>query len=368
MAHATSLDWHDVFLTAALEPERWPEALQVMADHTGATHGQLIGLGGARDVPFNIVTQFDPDQLQHFIDIDGGSPAVNFRVAANQQRVARGDYDPLIYEKDYDAALPLLQTDRYVRFCEDMDIPFGCQINLVVDRVGLIGLATLRKRREGRTTRAQRQTFAAAAVAARQAVRLQERLEGEQAKLLAGAFEAVAATAFVFDARGRLQAMTTSAEALLKAGDIMLRDQSLEAAAVPVTLGEAIRALVGEQGLDHVRLRVEGQRGRQPLFMEGFRLPSRPWSLGNVPCAILLVRPPQRDRAGIAALLSALYRMTAAEADVAIRLFEGRSRAEISDLRAVTAETLRGQIKSIYAKTGSASEADLMRLLSAIMT
>jgi hypothetical protein len=34
----------------------------------------------------------------------------------------------------------------------------------------------------------------------------------------------------------------------------------------------------------------------------------------------------------------------------------------------VTAETLRGQIKAICAKTGTSNEPDLMRLLAAIMS
>ena len=360
-------DWNDIFLAAALEPDRWPEALAEMAQRTGASHGQLIGVGGARDIPFNIVTDLDEQRLREFVELDGGSPALNFRVAASEQRMARGDYDSLLHEADYDAVLPLLQSDRYVQWCEEVDIPHGCQTNLVVDRVGVIGLATLRKRRDGRTSARQRKVFAEASVAARRAVRLQERLEGDQAALLAGAFEAIAATAYILDGAGRLQAMTRSAEQLLSDGHILLRDGFLEGAGTPLSLGQAAALLVAAQGMGHVRLRLDNPERPQPLFLEGFRLPAHAWSLGRTPQAIIVAKPPARDRAGIAALLSILYRMTAAEADVAIRLFEGKSRAEISDARSVTIETIRGQIKTIYAKTGTAGEAALMRLLAAIM-
>lgn len=339
----------------------------MMADHTGSTHGQLIGVGGARDIPFNIVTNFHPPAFQEFIDIGGGSPTVNFRIAACNRDIAQGSYDSLLHEKHYDAAIPLLETDRYVEWCYEYDIPFGCQTNLVVDRVGLVGLSILRKRKEGRTTPAQRRVFAVAADAARRAVRLQERLEGDQARLLAGAFDAIAVTAFILDARGRVQALTAGAEAIVAAGDVALHNRFLDGKAHPLSLAQAVAALTTDGGLDHVRLRIDGPVNRPPLFMEGFRLPGRPWSLGHLPHAILVVKQPQSDRAGISGFLAAAYRLTATEADIAIRLFEGKSRAEISAERSVTAETMRGQVKSICAKTGAQNEADLMRLLAAIM-
>lgn len=64
--------------------------------------------------------------------------------------------------------------------------------------------------------------------------------------------------------------------------------------------------------------------------------------------------------------LSVIYRLSAAEADIALRLFEGKVRPQIAEERQVTAETLRGQIKEIYQKCGIDSEAALIRLLPPI--
>lgn len=178
----------------------------------GGRCGQLIGIGGARDIPFNIVSNFDPVHIDEFVTLGGGDAALNFRIAANADHTARGQYDPILHEVHYDAARQTLRSDRYVQWCEERDIPFGCQTNLVVDRVGVIGFATLRGRKDGRTTVAQRRIFAQAAAAARRAVRLQERLEGEQAKLLAGAFEAIGIAAFILDARGQLLSHTAGAQ------------------------------------------------------------------------------------------------------------------------------------------------------------
>jgi DNA-binding CsgD family transcriptional regulator len=368
MGSAAPPDWDDVFMNAALEPERWIGALDAMATGTGAAHGQLIGIGGARDLPFNLVTNAEGWPFQELIDAGGYRPEANYRIAANDQHVRQGHYDPVLHEAHYDAVMPELSSAIYRDFCETIDIPHGCQTNLVVDGVGLIGLATLRKRREGRTTPAQRRTFAQAAAAARRAVRLQERLEGQQAQLLAGAFEALALTAFIVDARGRLVALTQAAQARLSGGDVTLREGMLDAPGTPWPLSRAVAALIAEDGPAHVQWRVEPADGRLPLFMEGFRLPARAWSLGRLPHAILVVRQPQRDRAGVTAFLTAIYRLTSAEADIAIRLFEGKSRGEIAGERGVTGETLRGQIKSLYAKVGVDGEAALVRVLAAILT
>lgn len=165
--------------------------------------------------------------IDEFVTIGGGDAALNFRIAANAEQTAQGRYDPILHEVHYDAARRTLRSDRYVQWCEERDIPFGCQTNLVVDRVGLIGFATLRGRKDGRTTAAQRRIFAQAAAAARRAVRLQERLEGEQAKLLAGAFEAIGIAAFILDARGCLLCHTAGAQPHLERGEVALRHQML---------------------------------------------------------------------------------------------------------------------------------------------
>lgn len=189
----------------------------------------------------------------------------------------------------------------------------------------------------------------------------------DQARLLAGAFEAIRVTAFILDSGGRVQAMTQGAEQIVTAGGVALRSGWLDAEGTPVSLAQAISTLVADGGPDHLHLRIDGAQVGQPLFLEGFRLPQRLWSLGNLSHAILVAKPPHRDRTGIPAFLNSIYSLTSSEADVAMRLYDGASRPEIASVRQVTDETIRGQIKKIFAKTGARNEADLMRLLGAIM-
>jgi DNA-binding CsgD family transcriptional regulator len=367
MGQRATPDWDDIFMQAALQPYAWLDALDTLARHTGSSHGQLIGVGGAREIPFNIVTNFGSGLVEHFASSGWGTETHNFRVAASTRHVERGFYDPVLFEEHYDREIPQLASADYVDWCEQIGIPFGCQTNLVIDDFGVVGLATLRNRKDGRTTLSQRKTFASGARAARRAVRLQEKLEGEQAKLLAGAFDAISVNAFIIDARGRLLAHSIGADAMLREGDVRLSGRSIDAPGTPFPLRHAVQALAAEDGPGHVRTRIEVRPDRPPLVIEGFRLPEREWSLGKLPHAILIANAPRRDRAGVGQFLSAIYRLSPAEADIAVRLFEGKSRARIADDRNVTAETLRGQIKQIYLKCGVDGEAALMRLLSPIL-
>jgi DNA-binding CsgD family transcriptional regulator len=367
MGQRAEPDWDDIFMQAALQPDAWLDALDTLAQHTGSSHGQLIGVGGAREIPFNIVTNFGGGLVEHFADNGWGAETHNFRVATSNRHVERGYYDPVLHEDHYDREIPRLMSSDYVDWCEQIGIPFGCQTNLVIDDFGIVGLATLRNRKDGRTTASQRKTFSSGARAARRAVRLQEKLEGEQAKLLAGAFDAISVSAFILDARGQLLAHSIGAEEMLQAGAVRISGRSIDAAGAPFPLRDAVRALVADDGPGHVRTKIATPPGRPPLVIEGFRLPDREWSLGSLPHAILIANGPKRDRAGVAPFLSAIYRLSPAEADIAVRLFEGKSRARIAAERGVTAETLRGQIKQIHLKCDVDGEAALMRLLSPIL-
>jgi DNA-binding CsgD family transcriptional regulator len=149
---------------------------------------------------------------------------------------------------------------------------------------------------------------------------------------------------------------------------VRLSGRVLDGAGAPLTMRQAVQALIADNGLDHIRTRITTAEGRPPLMIEGFRLPVRSWSLGKLPHAILIANGPRRDRAGVAAYLAALYRLSPAESDIAVRLFEGRTRSAIAAERGVTPETLRGQLKQIYPKCGVDSEASLMRLLAPILS
>lgn len=350
------------FETAAVDPDGWLDALQAMADATGSLRGQLIGIGGPRHVPFNWVNDLPTKALEDFLKIDGGSPTVNYRVAASVTS-ALGE---IAYDPDYSNAISSLETDVYLDFCETYDIPYGAQAKLVEDE-GLIGLAILRSHRDGPTDETALAAFTAASSYAGAAVRIQFALERQAGRLVAGTLEAMDIAAFVIDGTGAVCAMTPHGETLVRGGDGLRVIDGQLCAAWPsdrMRLDMAVaRALACEERHSHagVLLRA-GAAGSETLLVSLITLPGQPWSFNFRPRVIAVAKRP-RPRGRGAVLLTDLFQLTPAETAVALLVAEGKSRAEIAAERRVSSATVMAQLKSIFHKTGVTREAALVARL-----
>lgn len=81
------------------------------------------------------------------------------------------------------------------------------------------------------------------------------------------------------------------------------------------------------------------------------------------PTVAVLIERNEQDRARQQDALLAAYGLTPAEARVAARLVKGETVDEVAFAHGVSRETVRTQIKSIYAKLGVSRQVDLLRLL-----
>ena len=78
---------------------------------------------------------------------------------------------------------------------------------------------------------------------------------------------------------------------------------------------------------------------------------------------LFIVTPVSTPQAPSANILHGLFDLSPAEARVAQRIVEGHSVDEIARDNALSRETIRNQIKSIFAKTGTSRQAELVGLL-----
>nr|WP_256869317.1 helix-turn-helix transcriptional regulator [Sphingobium lactosutens] len=352
--------WADMFLSAALEPHLWGDAIQAMARATGSRHGQMIGFG-PRAVSFNWISDIEESLVvKRTACIDQGAPDLNFRIAAD---MLPGRPD-IVHEAHYDIARQNLRADDYLDLCSDLDIFDGCHSWLACDRMSMIGLALLRNSKDGRTDEEERDLFAAIAGQARMAVRLQKAIEEQGFALLSGTFESMDRACWLLDGTGRIGGMTPRAEALLSSSRIRIIDGWLasDRMAESRAILRSVRNVIErpDQPADPVPLADEG--GGVAIMMEFHPLPARPWSLPFAPRAIAIARvgaPTDRH----VQLLMRSFRLTPAEADIAIRLASGQARAEIAVARGVSVETLKVQLRSVYEKTGCNRESQLVRLV-----
>lgn len=329
----------------------------------------MIGIGGEKTMPFNWVTNVDDHLLRDFGKFDGNNPATNYRISAD---VLSTD-GTVVFEEQYDRARQTVRDSVYIDFCEAHDIPMGCQARLISTQRDLIGLALLRSRRDGPTTEAHRATFLEASVAARTAVRMQTAIEQQGTLLLAGAFDAMSVACFLLDASGRVSAMSPVAEDALRAGPLRLEDGRLSATTAVDRRSIAAattRILAPAPGAAHARILLScvpaDAGGAFPSRIDCFRLHRREWSLGFQPSAMVVVRS-RLSGADDHLLLGPAFGLTPAESAIAGLLWRGMDRPAIAALRGVAIETLRAQIKSLFAKMGCRREGELIVLLQQIL-
>ena len=195
-------------MSAPLNDDGWKNALGQLASATRSERGQLLAVGGPREIPFNCITNAPTERwTQDFAEIGGGSAEVSWRIKCVR--------DPLVVmsEADYAVARRGMECGIYDDFTSHYDMLHGCQTVLVNDKNCFFGLAALRTRADGKTSEADRAIFAAVAPSAQAAIRMQYALENQGAALMAGALEALGTAAFICDAAGQVGALTPAAEA-----------------------------------------------------------------------------------------------------------------------------------------------------------
>ncbi|MCE7797196.1 helix-turn-helix transcriptional regulator [Sphingobium sufflavum] len=356
----------DGFASAAIDPSQWMGALRLLADATGSARGQLIGVGGDASIPFNWVHDFPPDAHDLFRDMDGGNPHINPRIAA-----AIGA--PLLEvrsEAHYQRARPLLKSEIYLDFCRDYDISHGCQTKLFEGDGGIVGLAVLRTERDGPSTAEQRALFAAVAPFVRSAVRMQMALERDGPKLMTGALETVSAAAFICNRAGRVLAHTAAAEQLLDGGRIGIGAGLLRVPghAMQDRLARALARHGGPLPLPLESLVLEDRaNGGPPLLLDIVAMPRGPWRFDFDTRIMVVVRGADRWHGSASAVLQGIYGLSPAEADIALRLARGQPRETVAEERRARLETIRSQIKAIFAKLGVTREVELVVMLGQLL-
>jgi DNA-binding CsgD family transcriptional regulator len=353
------------FVSAPFQPDGWDAALKALASHTGSARGQLIAIGGPRTVPLNWITDVASNLTDEFVAIDGGDPRRNWRVACT-----RGPFE-IVGEDDY-AEARAGDPRAFAAYDALMDrngMMHGCQTVLSHDGGALLGLAVLRTEQDGVTTADERARFAEAAPFALAAVQMQRALEHEGAQLIAGALEAMKAAAFVCDGRGRVRALTATAEERLRRTRCVQLSGDVLSGRIPAEdrlLQQALKQAVEGGAPAAFWLRAEdGPIGSQRC--EVYALPKQEWNLGFQPRALVVLCEPGSIGAAGRETVRTILELTSAEADVAVMVAEGVSRDQIAERRGTSADTVHAQMKSLYRKAEVKREAELVALLNRLM-
>lgn len=364
-----SLDVGQAFLEAPFEDCGWDNALREMARHTRSAHGELIGFGNAHSVRFNWATDLPPTFFSEFVEIGGGDPKLNYRVActaASFEVVSEADYRQ-VRERHPG------RYDLYDDFARGYDLSHGCQTVLLNEGGSFFGLAVLRTERDGATSADDRQAFAEVAPYALSAVRLQRSLEHQGALMVAGALDQMKTAAILCDGVGRVCATTSAAEERLRRSRrLILREGRLFASGgdenkrLAAAMNNALNG--GHERGAVARFWLRGEAGHlDSEICEVFALPRREWSLGFEPRVMIVLRWPTYVAGENRELLQELWNLSAAEAAIAMLLAQGYSRDQIAASRATSPATVHSQLKSLFRKADVSRESELVALIGNIV-
>ncbi|QAY76311.1 helix-turn-helix transcriptional regulator [Sphingosinicella sp. BN140058] len=178
---------------------------------------------------------------------------------------------------------------------------------------------------------------------------------------------AVGLPAMLLDAAGRVIAIGPLMRPLTRSGRILVTasgpgagiagdDRVLEA-----LIGTLVDADASGVAVLSARRILHGAAGAAPLLVEMLLLPRREQSSdAGAPRYLLTIRGGGCEEPMIADVLREAFRLTASEVEVAMMLGEGRSRSAIAEHRGVSVDTIKFQLKAIFAKLGVKRETELV--------
>lgn len=186
--------------------------------------------------------------------------------------------------------------------------------------------------------------------------------ESRRAGALQSALDAHSHGVILTDPTGRVTFANRLAEVFLRTGDALRmragRLVARDAACHSCLQGAIDRAGKGADGGALWAMRNDGSGCRMVVS------PHR--STGGLLGVLILIDDPARPQADYVKALRTLYGLTAAEADLARRIFDGLSPQEAADARGVALSTVQSQLKSIRSRTGIRRQSELAKLISGL--
>lgn len=343
---------------AAALPERWPATLQAIAGAFGARGGNLIRIV---DGETSIRSSSDEveDVTRRFAE--GGWHAQNSRVGRLWDRATHAGF---LTDSDLHSPLELETLPIYAEFLNPEKAAAGAATIVHGARddgliIALEGFATHAASRSAVPTLDGLRPHLARAFV------LSSQIEQARRATLLEAFGMIGAAVALLDDRGRLLAQNElfaeAAATLLVDGPARVRmcDRHSD-----VRFATAISELQrGGQGIS-VALHDKDRLGAAVLHLIPARRDAR--DLFNRAALFAVLARPTNKVLPQADVISALFDLTVAEARVARAIADGLTPAEIAQRHERSFETVRGQLKRVYAKTCTSRQSELVRLLSSL--
>ncbi|HVV41817.1 MAG TPA: helix-turn-helix transcriptional regulator [Nitrobacter sp.] len=371
-SHANAID---AVYEAAMWPELWSSALELIADYLGADSGMLLYLPASRDDSFIISGRLREDLNHRFLKHHTRNPyGVAFarapvgRVLATDMVVRKEILHRSAFYADILAPQGISEIVAVRHSSLSGDGPGGILFNLSVAQTNDAENALARL--DGLKSHLSR---------AIDLTILASRLPAEQ-RHLDQVLATVSGAVVLLDRHGGILRMTPNAETLLQQSDglVVVKGDQLTLAAQTHTdsarfaasLKQAIAVTRGEEQTLEGLMQIERPSGRRPLLVRMTPLMPQtlsPWNAFDATARVMVqIVDPQASTEAQAEHLRLLVGLSAAETRVAALLGSGLGLPETARALGVSLSTVKTHTKRIFHKADVHSSTALVRLLASI--
>lgn len=391
MAQAADSLIEDIY-DAVTFPERWAAILERLCGLTDATHGFLFTTAPHHDsrtaalwARHNISDALLGDYMTHFRHRDLWANAASARGLLSRCVVRRGE--ELVPEAELRRSMifnEMLEEQGMGRLCS-VSLSDGGELTPMQPVLSLFRPADTSPFPD-ETVRLLQGCAPHLQRAIRLRVRLLSRQDGREGEVLWSGrmIDRLPMGVALLDAAGRILCLNRAGQAMADARDglrlqpgRLQAEQASEARRLAHALEAAVsagaRTAAARRG-EAADLRVSRPSGRAPYLLTV--LPLSPEAAGPFGDAgggegdgariraVVYIVDPAAVAPGLGARLGGLFGLTPVEAALVTDLLADLTPAEIGDRRGVAISTVRSQLRSIFAKTGTTRQSELMNLVN----
>lgn len=356
----------------AVHPENWPAALEKIAAHIGGNGITLWSHRATPDsfglwVPCRIAPNTLEEYIQHYHQKDiwckyalqHGMDASG-KIMTGSTLVPRDEFFASEFYKDF-----------LVR-CDHVDILFAIiHANQDVESaIPAVHLSIYRGKADPLFDESDAAKLRVLMPHLQQATALNFKLAGQERllEIAQSTVDLLSPALFFADKQGQIVYTNHAADKLLSCNDgIVLKERRLQAANSADTRG--LHDLLGDekpaQGETGGMLRIARPSGKTTYLAIKANMPAESTGAPDArrPHQILLIHDPAEDKPLNLDALRKLYGLTVAEADIAEALVKVGTPKEIALDLGISEHTVRSHLKSMFSKTGTQRQAELVQLV-----
>lgn len=352
---------------SAFDPNGWNAALELMADELKAdSTAFLVEVQESEPLAINYVNRVSQETLadyhQHYSQRDPRMKAIMRRgpglVASSEMLMPSSEFN---------------RTDVYHEFFVPADRPFvlGGLLYLEPSRFGMFVANRRHRRVDFGQEEIELLEFCFPHL--KRAVELMVQYNQVQTEkgALISCLDRLTLGVLLADSRGEIVRINQAAREILAEGDgltvirrRLVAVDSNQTSQLHEMIGRAARTTLHRSVSPGGTMAVRRPSLLRPLSVLVSPLPVNEYLLvPERPAVAIFIGDPERNVESPESCLSRLYRLTPAESRLASKVMQGVSLREAADQLKVTYETARSQLKSVFLKTETSRQTELIRLL-----